>query len=207
MNGDANSATFTLTPCDDEYQAVLTGPVVINGGKPVPADNWSYFDVDFEIMTPTGLSIVPDDSYIDIYKSPRGTDWTYSFAIASIKVDKTVLAPGESTKVKVNFLYRTVEGEEDLIGSTLYLRVNYFRTPEGYCSLQLGDYEPSMSFSLVSPGSGLVDICDDANGEVRIYSLQGHVVYEGRYDEANLKPGVYVVCRANGTSTKIVVTE
>lgn len=206
MSGEPNSATFTLTACADGYQAVLAAPVVVNNGQDVPADNWSYFDVEFEIMTPTGMTVLPEDTYLDVYRSARGDDWVYSFVVNKITFDKTQLAPGDHARMKVNFLYRCVEGEEDLIGSPLYLHVNYFRTTDDYCRLQVGDYESSMCFYLVKP-AGIDSVTDDSATDVRIYSLQGHMVFEGRYADAALKPGIYVVRRSDGTSSKVMVTE
>ncbi|MDE6340569.1 MAG: C10 family peptidase [Muribaculaceae bacterium] len=288
LGGENNSALFVLTPCEDEYQALLTSPVVINQGHPVVAENWSTFDVDFEIMSPTGMTVIPGETYVDVCRGPRGDSWVYSFVVNRINFDKTELSPGESTKVHIEFLYRTVEGEEDLIGKTLYLFVNYFSTPYGYCRLQVGDYENSLSFRLVpqdavevtdiilnypaftgqpgmtfyliptiypenatdqtmswsssdpdiafvsdfglvhllsegtavitascgkayatcvvtvNDGSGVDEMPTDENSDVTVISTQGELVFKGRYADANLAPGVYIVRRADGSVTKII---
>lgn len=54
-------------------------------------------------------------------------------------------------------------------------------------------------------GSGINDIKIDPNAEVVILSLQGHVVFKGRYVDARLTSGVYIVRLANGTIIKVMI--
>lgn len=55
---------------------------------------------------------------------------------------------------------------------------------------------------VVTDDSGIEDILTDKNASVRIFNLQGVLVYEGIYSEANLAPDYYIlVC--DGKSTKI----
>lgn len=198
--GVGNRATFTLTEDEMTYQAEMTAPAVINGGKAVPAVSWTYFDIEMEIMSPTGVSIDPSTACTEVYKSPRGNDWTYSFAPVSFTFEKTELAPGESTKVKITYLYRANENEADLIGKTLYFRMDKFGTTDGNeCRPRSGKFEQSLAFRLVDPNDASISEIEADTDTVPAerFSL------DGRPSPANSRPGIYIERRANGSARKV----
>lgn len=56
-----------------------------------------------------------------------------------------------------------------------------------------------------SPSSGIDDIEISGDAEVIILSLQGKVIFDGRFADANLQPGVYLVRHSDGTVSKILI--
>ena len=53
--------------------------------------------------------------------------------------------------------------------------------------------------------SGIDDIEIDKDTEVRIISLQGKVLYTGKFAEARLMPGVYIVRCSDGSASKVFI--
>lgn len=234
MAGDDNLAEFTLTASDASTYAELSAPMVINNGLPVEAADWTYFDVDIEFMTSTGMKIKENGSTsVDVYKSPRSGHWLYSFTTVEITFDKTDLAPGEKTTAHVRMLYRAVEEEPDLIGNELYIQFNYLDTEDGNCRIHPGAFIGTTGFRLGSEGSGIGDvIADDVTptvtmhqggvavsdisdgSTVSLYTLDGRCVFtvtssgpEMQID--GIDNGMYLlrVVSANGKqfTTKIIV--
>ena len=57
---------------------------------------------------------------------------------------------------------------------------------------------------VVDEGAGINDIEIDGNQYVRIYNLQGVLVYEGEYSESKLVSGTYIII-SQGNSIKRVI--
>ena len=218
MDGDGNLAGFTLTASDATMYAELSAPVVVNNGRPVEAVDWTYFDVEIEFMTTTGLKINTDGSTsVDVYRSPRSGRWLDSFTTANVTFDKTELAPGEKTKAHARILYRAVDSEPDLIGTKLYIQFNYLQTEEGSCRVHPGEFIGTTGFRLGDDGSGIGNIAADgatpvvtprqggltvsgiAEGSaVSLYTLDGRCVRAATAGAAEMQidgiaPGLYLV--------------
>lgn len=54
---------------------------------------------------------------------------------------------------------------------------------------------------VVSDIAGIESIIEDKNTDVNIFNLNGHLIYQGIYAEANIEPGIYIVL-CNGKSFK-----
>lgn len=286
--GENNLTEYTLTPCEDEEQLIMASPMVVNGGNPVTAEYWKEFDIEFEVMSPTGVILDPERSSANINRVSRADDYVYSFFTSNVTVDKTELAPGESTKVHIDMVYRTYDGEEDVIGKTVFVDV-FFSTKDSFCWVQPDKFEKSMNFSLVAkeiiemtgftlnytdytgkPGdkfylspivepenaeteafywvssnpsvasvsemgyvqlwnegtavitaycgpftatctitssltSGIEDIILDGNTDVTIFNTQGIEVFAGKYADAQLNPGVYMIRLTDGKIKKCMI--
>lgn len=59
---------------------------------------------------------------------------------------------------------------------------------------------------VVSENSGIESIVVDQSSHVKIYDLNGYIIYEGLFSDANLESGIYIV-KCNGTSAKIKITK
>lgn len=286
--GENNLTEYTLTPCEDDEQLIMVSPMVVNGGNPVLAEDWSEFDIEFEVMSPTGIILDMEYSKADINREARTDSYLYSFITKEAEADKIELSPGESTKVRMRMFYHTYDGEEDIIGKTVYVSP-FFYTKDSFCWAQPDKFENSMNFRLVGkevipmtgftlnyteytgkPGkkfflltiiepenaevepfywassnpevasvspmgyvellnegtavitatsglfsatctvnvideSGIDDIILDGNTDVTIFNTQGIEVFAGKYADAQLNPGVYMIRFADGKITKRII--
>lgn len=234
MSGEGNHVDFTLIQSDATPYAEMSAPMVINHGKEVEAVDWTYFDVDIEFMSPTGLTIDDNGSTsVDVYSSPRSNRWLYSFTTSTVKFDKTVLAPGEKTTAHANILYRSVDEEKDLIGTELYVQFNYLWTEAGNCRIHPGAFIDTTGFKLVEEGAGIDGVAVDgvtptvtmrpggltvsdinAGSTVSLYTFDGRCVYTARVDSSvmqidGIATGMYLlrVVPTEGTqfATKVVI--
>lgn len=286
--GENNLTEYTVTPCEDDEQLIMVSPMVVNGGNPVQAEPWSEFDIEFEVMSPTGIVLDLEYSRADINRMARTDSYLYSFYTREATADKIELSPGESTKVRLKMVYRDYEGEDDIIGTTVYV-APFFFTPASFCWVQPDKFENSMNFRLVekeviqmtgftlnyteyngkpgnkfylSPivepenaetetfywassnpgvasvtpmgyvelwnegtavitascgsftatctvtvidGSGIDEIRLDGNSDVTVFNPQGIEVFKGKYADAQLSPGVYLIRLADGKITKRII--
>lgn len=77
----------------------MAAPMVINGGHNVAPD--SFFDVSLKIKTPTGISIMEEQSFVNVTDSPIKYN-NYAF-LRTMEFGKTELAAGEETDIKLSF--------------------------------------------------------------------------------------------------------
>lgn len=207
-----NTGTFTVT----EYQPLgpalyLTAPMAFeNGNNHIKPG--SEFSVAMKVKSPTGINMLLDNSFAKITEttaSPNGIGYA-----RSIEADKTELAPGEETEMRVNFY---LPDNAEFYGKRLMVMVyvNY----EVYLGeyVNPGNYLESISFT-ADPSSGINDT--NSNGafkcnlsgnalsvqpvgigdKVELWSAAGILIKrcQTRSDRcemavSDLAPGVYIV--------------
>lgn len=164
FDNENNHAVFTLVEDDADIKIQLASPLTINKGKAFKPDSWTTFDIEFELMSPTGATLIPDNLSILISKKVKGNEHINSFWIDRSKIEKTDLAPGEKTKITATMMYVSSEGDEDLNGLTLYAIPNWIKASTGYVyPIQLLPYLDSLSFK-VDDGSFVEEVAADSDG-------------------------------------------
>ncbi len=196
IEGENNYAKFTLVEDDSEERIVLASPMIINGGKPVVAKEYSEFDVELELMSPTGISMAPDQYFVSrVSKTLKNSQHFSSFWRSEYNFEKNTLAPGETTKVTVKYMYWHYPGEDDLEGSTFYIVLGSVMLESGYvASIQMVPYHESSKFRFVSEEEGAVDtvFADGENVEVKIDG--GRIIVSNLTDAASVE--LYTVAGA-----------
>lgn len=166
-----NTGTFILAEESPTGPVVdMAAPMVINGGHNVAPD--SFFDVSLKIKTPTGISIMEEQSFVNVTDSPIKYN-NYAF-LRTMEFGKTELAAGEETDIKLSFyMPDTPElyNKRFLIVLNLYYEEYYAVIPRP------GEYLESLYFT-VDPTAGIGNVdcesfkCDIHNNEARIEGIE-----------------------------------
>lgn len=212
-----NIGRFTLVeyePTDPYF--TLVSPAVINDGYAVRPD--SYFDVKMRIKSPSGISIIKDNSWARVSTSP--SSWENVANLRSIDLGKTDLAPGEETDISLTFY---MPDDESLYNGKFIVIPELPYEDYIMAHFSPGEYLESLYFT-VDPQAGINDAVayDDYNCRVvdgkitieglgpddfaEIWTLDG--IMSGRYNanatgqvsaDSNAVRGIYIIKPCSAT--------
>lgn len=184
-----NTGTFNVT----EYKPFgpilhMTAPMQFENGNSVKPG--TEFNVTMKVKSPTGIHMLLDNSFAKVTES---TASPYSVAyLQSMQADKTELAPGEETEMRLNFY---LPDNAELYGKRLMVMVyvNYEEYMGEY--VVPGNYMESIYFT-AAPSSGINDTKN--NGTVS-YDIKGntltiHNINAGQTVELWSATGLLIKC-------------
>jgi len=232
--GELNSAKFTLIEGNDyPCLAELASPMLINGGNPVIAKDNAVFDIQFDIMSPTGMIIDPTQEDIFYVKlTPYDVYYIWEFETEELNFSKTELAPGETTTVTGKIRYCSNGNPPKYVDQTLYVTLNYIYLSYYVARLQTLPYIDQTGFFWCKDTSSALDNievseankpyamgipegiqirCLTADAQVSVYSISGVKVIDNiRPDNAGnaivrgLPAGMYIVTATTPTTSSSI---
>lgn len=215
IEGANNQASITLAESLADYQIQLASAMIFNGGKEIPFDKEISFDVKFDIMSPTGLTLDTNSiAGLDFSFDAEGKEHCNNIYTHNREYGKVSLAPGESTTYHATIY--TIDADRSLIGRRIYVRMNRLSIIESYSILmQHAPFRDFTSF-VISESSAIENIDNDDNitisnnhgtlsiqgashGDIiEVYSTSGILVHKSIVDSStisvdNMQPGIYIV--------------
>lgn len=122
-----------------EPTVIMSEPMVINGGNDVALG--ADFDATVKIWTPNGITVLRSEAFV----TASLVSWSRAAVCKSCEFDKTDLAPGEETEVRMSL--RMLDNEE-YVGQSFYVLLMVSYDESLYTLPRPGEYIESISFKV-----------------------------------------------------------